>query len=58
VCPKEDIAWAAERMCLSYEQLESLLTAEEMLGVKSAYEAWQERTKDGKGTHDGKQPQR
>ena len=45
-CPKEAIAWAAERMCLSYEQLKVSLTAEEMAGVKIAYESWKERTKD------------
>ena len=45
MCPKEAIAWAAERMCLSYEQLKVSLTAEEMAGVKIAYESWKERTK-------------
>ena len=50
VCPKEAIAWAAERMCLSYEQLKVSLTAEEMVGVKFAYESWKERTKDDRQT--------
>ena len=44
-CPNEAIVWAAERMCLSYEQLKASLTAEEMAGVKFAYESWEERTK-------------
>ena len=44
-CPNEAIVWAAERMCLSYEQLKVSLTAEVMARVKFAYESWKERTK-------------
>ena len=47
-CRDEAIAWAAERMGLSYEKLMMQLTAEEQAGLKAAYESWKNREKERK----------
>jgi hypothetical protein len=47
-CPRETIAWAAERIGISYEKLMIQLTAEEKAGLKAAYESWKRRENERK----------
>ena len=47
-CPREAIAWAAERIGISYEKLMIQLTTEEMAGLKTAYESWKSRENERK----------
>lgn len=51
-CPREAIAWAAERMGIPYEKLMIQLTAEEQAGLKAAYESWKSRENERKCAED------
>lgn len=47
-CPREAIAWAAERIGIPYEKLMIQLTAEEKVGLKAAYESLRSRENERK----------